>query len=98
MASSNYNDETVFTRSEEIVDRKNNNENIVVLMKMDDSSSFYKIKGVATEVWELLGEGKSVKGIVDEINGRYEPPDDQIRKDVENFLDELIDMNVISAN
>ena len=95
MASKNYTDDTVFKRSEEIVDRKNNKENVVVLMKMDDSSSFYKIKGVATEVWELLGEGKAVKGIVDEITNRYEAGDDQIRNDVEKFLDELLEMKMI---
>lgn len=95
MAARTYTDETIFKKSEEIVDRKNNNENIVVLMKMDDSSSFYKIRGVATEVWELLGEGKSVKTIVDDISGRYEVGGDQIRKDVEGFLDELIEMDVI---
>ena len=91
-----YNDETIFKKSEEIVDRKNNNENIVVLMKMDDSSSFYKIKGVATEVWELLGEKKSVKEIVDNLNDQYSVDDGQIRKDVEKFLDELLEMEVIS--
>jgi len=96
MASKNYTDETVFKKSDEIVDRKNNNENIIVLMKMDDSSSFYKIKGVATEVWELIGEGKNVKSIVEDLNAKYTVGDGQIRKDVESFLDELLEMDVIS--
>ncbi|MBK24106.1 MAG: hypothetical protein CME70_08915 [Halobacteriovorax sp.] len=96
MASKSYTDDTVFKKSEEIVDRKNNNENIIVLMKMDDSSSFYKIKGVATEVWELIGEGKNVKSIVEDLNAKYTVGDGQIRKDVESFLDELLEMDVIS--
>lgn len=98
MGAAKYNDETVFKRSEEIVDRKNNNENVIVLMKMDDSSSFYKIRGVATEVWELLSEGKPVKTIIEEITGRYEAPKDKIREDVEKFLNELMEMDVISAS
>ena len=50
---------------------------------------------VAARVLQLVGEGLSPDEIGDRVTGEYEAPEVVIRDDVERFLAELEDLNVL---
>ena len=50
---------------------------------------------VAARVLQLVGEGLSPDEIGDRVAGEYEAPEATIRADVEKFLGELEDLNVL---
>jgi hypothetical protein len=83
-------DDSKFQKHEDVVSRKNAND-IVVLMKMDDSSSFFKINGVAAEVWELIDGGMSVKEVVDKLSIEYNVTREQLQSDVNGLLTNLLE-------
>jgi len=83
-------DDSKFQKHEDVVSRKNAND-IVVLMKMDDSSSFFKINGVAAEVWELIDNGMSVKEVVDKLSIEYNVTKEQLQSDVNGLLTTLLE-------
>ncbi|OUR93614.1 hypothetical protein A9Q84_19285 [Halobacteriovorax marinus] len=83
-------DDSKFQKHEDVVSRKNAND-IVVLMKMDDSSSFFKINGVAAEVWELIDSGLSVKEVIDKLTAEYNVSREQLQGDVNSLLTNLLE-------
>ncbi|CBW27888.1 hypothetical protein BMS_3131 [Halobacteriovorax marinus SJ] len=80
-------------KCDDVVSRKNAND-IIVLMKMDDSSSFFKINGVAAEVWDLLSDGKSVKEVLDQLEGEYNVTREVLLGDVSKLITQLVDKNL----
>ena len=77
-----------------IVARKNQDRSIVV-MKMDESSIFFKIEGTATEVWNLLSEKKSCRQIVSQLSSAHSGFGPQIEADVPKFVQELLEKKLI---
>jgi hypothetical protein len=90
MSNIQINDDSKFSKHEDVVSRKNAND-IVVLMKMDDSSSFFKINGVAAEVWELIDSGMSVGEVVAKITSEYDVSEEQLKKDINGLLTSLLE-------
>jgi hypothetical protein len=59
---------------EEVVFRSNKDGSIVV-MKMNDDDMFYKINGVAAEMWQKFSEKKSNLGdVANELSKNYSIP------------------------
>ena len=77
-------------KCDDVVSRKNAND-VIVLMKMDDSSSFFKINGVAAQVWDLLSEGMSIKEVLDSLVKEYDVTREQLYSDVEALVNTLIE-------
>jgi hypothetical protein len=66
-----------------------NNDGSIVAMKVDDSDLFYKITGVATEVWSYLEQGLSRDEIVKNITESFEVTEEQSIKDFDTFITDL---------
>jgi len=77
-----------------IVARKNQDHSVVV-MKMDESSIFFKIDGVAAEAWNLLSEKKSCRQIISELAGTHAQFSKQIEVDIPKFVQDLLDKKLI---
>ena len=56
--------------SKEIIARKNQDDTVIV-MRLDESSLFYKIDGVAAQVWSKLVEPAQVSTVVSEFKKQY---------------------------
>lgn len=80
-------------KCDDVVSRKNAND-IIVLMKMDDSSSFFKINGVAAQVWDLLSDGKSVEEVLDCLVSEYDVSREQLLSDIKSLIETLIEKNL----
>lgn len=80
--------------SDDTVARKNQ-DGTVVVMKMDDSNIFYKIDGVASEVWKLMIDGLTPEQIKTKILAEFDCTEDQVNEDVTKFMQELLDRKLI---
>lgn len=85
---------TRYVIDDEIVASRNNDGSIVA-MKVDDSDLFYKITGVATEVWNKLEAGVNTDEIIASITSEYEISKDVVEKDIEEFYKDLLKFNII---
>jgi hypothetical protein len=84
----------VYKSSDDTVARKNQDGTIVV-MKMDDSNIFYKIDGVASEVWKLMVDGLTPEQIKAKILNDFSCTQEQVDQDVATFMQELLDRKLI---
>jgi hypothetical protein len=85
---------SVYKPSDDTVARKNQ-DGTVVVMKMDDSNIFFKIDGVASEVWKLILDGLTPQEIKAKILNEFNCTEDQVNEDVTKFMQELLDRNLI---
>jgi hypothetical protein len=77
-----------------VVARKNQDSS-VILMKMDDSSIFYRIDGIASEVWNALADKKSSNEVISEMEGQYPQFSLQLNEDVPKFLTDLLEKKLV---
>lgn len=84
----------VFTTSSNYVHRKNPDDSII-LMKITDDDDFFKITGVASQIWQRIDGKKTIKEILDSILNDYNVSETQLASDAEPFLEKLIDLEII---
>ncbi|MCK5883679.1 MAG: PqqD family protein [Bacteriovoracaceae bacterium] len=85
-----------YSMKEDIVSRTNPN-GTIVLMKMDDSEIFFKISGVAAEVWKGIEDGSDLNQTISKIVDDYNCSADQVEQDTRSFIEELIKKDLISS-
>ena len=74
---------------------RNNQDGTVVIMKMDDSNTFFKIDGVSAEVWTGISNKNSMETIINDILNRYEVSKEILNKDIESAINTLLHKNLI---
>jgi len=79
----------------ESVVSRSNQDGTVILMKMDEGNTFFKINGVAAEVWRELSSKKDINLIASEVIRSYDAPEEKIKSDIQNFVDTLLSKNLI---
>lgn len=79
---------------ESVVSRANQ-DGTVILMKMDEGNTFFKINGVAAEVWKELSSKKDINQIATEMANAYDAPKDQIITDMKNLVETLLTKDLI---
>lgn len=89
--------ESEFAVQENIVSRSNQ-DGTVVIMKMDDGNTFFKINGVAAMVWKELSKSRKINEITKEIIENYNAPESVILSDINNFLQTLLQKELIKKN
>ncbi len=79
---------------ESVVSRANQ-DGTVILMKMDEGNTFFKIDGVAAEVWKELSNKKNINDITKDLISAYNAPEEKIKTDVKNFVETLLTKDLI---
>ncbi len=74
---------------------RSNQDGTVILMKMDEGNTFFKINGVAAQVWKELAAKKDINEIVSGIVNEYDSPADKIMTDVKDFVGTLLAKDLI---
>ncbi len=77
---------------------RNNEDGTVVVMRMDESNLFFKIDGIAADIWKGLNANQDLKQVFAQIKANYAVSDDQLLKDVETFLNDLKSRDLIELN
>ncbi|WP_417335318.1 PqqD family protein [Halobacteriovorax marinus] len=79
---------------DEIVSRKNEN-GTVILMKMDNSDVFFKIDGIAAQIYKDIESGKSLSSIYNSLVEKFPGKEEQIEKDINSLVDKMKDLNLL---
>jgi hypothetical protein len=88
--------DTKYELSEDIVARTNQ-DGTVIIMKMDDSNNFFKINGVAAEIWTGLSAQKNMDVIIANILKQYNVTEDVLKNDAETLLKTLVQKQLLTA-
>lgn len=81
--------------SDDLVIRENK-DGTVVAMKMDDGDLFYKIDGVAAEIFKDLKKQIDLKTSVEKVAKTYQVDISVVHSDVSAFLRKLINLKFIT--
>jgi len=65
----------------------------MVLLDMN-SENYYGLDAVATEIWRLLREGKSLEETAAELLELYDVEEAQLRQDLEAFVSQLTEQGL----
>ncbi|TNF24542.1 MAG: PqqD family protein [Deltaproteobacteria bacterium] len=84
-----------FKVAEDIISRTNQ-DGTCVLMRMDDSSVFFKIDGVAAEIWQEIAKGQKASEILDQLAQKHSVEKSIIEQDTKKFLEEILGKNFIA--
>lgn len=73
---------------------KQSGKNLTILF-MDDSDSYFNFESYPAEIWLALHEGLPPVEVFNKIKNRDNLPEDQFKKDFNQFLNFLKDENLI---
>ncbi len=62
-----------------------------------ETGNYFSAVGIASDVWELVGDGVSEAAIVRRIKGEFVGDGDQIERDIGRFLDQLVEESLVVA-
>lgn len=79
-------------RSEELVWSKVGDD--VVILELA-SSTYFTVRGSGTAIIEKLVDGATKEALVDDLTSRFEVDHETAKADVERFLKELIDKDML---
>lgn len=91
-----FSTELQVTLLEDIVCRKNQ-DGTIVIMKMDDSDLFYKIDGIAAEIWLRLEKKEVIRDIFSAIMDDYDVAEEKLKEDMLIFLKDLLKNELITV-
>ena len=67
---------------EDIVSRKNENGSII-LMKMDDSDVFFRVDGIAADIYKGIEGGKKLTEVYSDLCNRFPENKEQLANDID---------------
>lgn len=86
-----------FIRNQEVVSRKIQGELIIVPIRsgVGDLNSLYTLNPVGSVLWDFMTEGHTIAEMVQRVCDEFEVTKAQARKDIENFLDSLLEEKLV---
>lgn len=88
------NSDSTYVVSSGLVTRRNQ-DGTIILMKMDESSFFYKIEGYAANIWNALETRKSLSALQDRFAAILPEMSDTLRPNISGLLNALLEKNLI---
>ncbi len=83
--------------SKDVIARRNQ-DGTVILMKMDESSLFYKIDGMAAAVWNEMQTPKSVGELITKFGEQNIAHRESLQKDIPSFVQDLFSKKLLSQS
>ncbi|AFZ34580.1 hypothetical protein Sta7437_1000 [Stanieria cyanosphaera PCC 7437] len=89
------NDEKKYQVAEDILFRQVENEGILLHIP---SGTYYSLSETSIMFWQALLDAKPLTPVVDQIINEYEVERDRVVADLQSFLQDLSDCNIISSS
>jgi hypothetical protein len=86
-----------FGKADSVISRRNQN-GTVILMRLDKASSFYKIDGIAAEVWACLEAPKALEPVIDYFAKRYPAKAKSLHKDIDVLVKKLVKLDLLAQS
>jgi hypothetical protein len=92
-------EEQLFTRSRSVVSRVVAGETLIVPVrgKVGDLASIYSFNGTGSLIWQLLDAPRSLTDLIDAVEREFEVEQEQARKDVTQFLNDMRSVGLVDA-
>ncbi len=77
---------------------RHNQDGTVIVMRLDESSLFYKINGLAAKVWASYGssnEAKKLSNVVEEMASQHPEFSTRLQQDIPKFVSELVQKKLL---
>ena len=89
---------SIYTRSEDVIDRQIEDEYIIIPLvggigNIDDC--LFSMNKTGKKIWDMLDGTKNPNSIVEDLILEYDIQKDQAQKDVQGFMQELIERQII---
>jgi hypothetical protein len=95
-ADAGFTDESVLKHNENNIVFRRNKDGSILITHLNNDNKFYKINGVAAELWVKLDGGQSLKTILEAILEDYEVEASKLYEDSEKCLKELLKLEFIT--
>lgn len=86
--------DTTFRLSPDVVVRELDGESVVLDLS---SGRYFGLNGVGTRVWQLIGQGHAVDGLIKAVAAEYEADEATIERDVLALVEELETRGLVVA-
>ncbi len=99
MAEAKLKTNLVYEKDPSIVCRQIDDETLLVPIKQNvgDLESIFTLNEVGARVWELIDGKKSVVDITKVVSSEYDAPDEEIEKDIADFILQLKEASAIKS-
>jgi len=86
-----------FIRNQEVVSRKIEGELVIVPIRsgVGDLNSLYTLNSVGSVLWDFMTERHTIAEMVERVCDEFEVTKAQARKDIESFLDSLLEEKLV---
>jgi hypothetical protein len=86
-----------FAKAASVISRKNQN-GTVILMLLDKASSFYKLDGIAAEVWSCFEAPKSLESVMEYFAERYPAKAKTLHRDIDGLVKKLVKSQLLAQS
>ncbi|MES2528162.1 MAG: PqqD family protein [Bdellovibrionota bacterium] len=83
--------------SRDIFVRKNPDGSILLMSSIDSEDKFFRVTGVAAEIFEKIDGKTTVGNIISSVKTSYNVKEEKIVADAEPFIEKLIKLNIVSV-
>lgn len=79
---------------EDVVSR-DNQDGTVIVMKMDEGNTFFKLTNISAEIWRELTQKKGLNQIFSGVLENYDVSEEMLRQDVEHLMKGLVERRLV---
>lgn len=79
---------------EDVVSR-DNQDGTVIVMKMDEGNSFFKLTNISADIWRELTQKKDLNQIFNEVMNSYDVSEEVLRQDIEKLMKGLVERRLL---
>jgi hypothetical protein len=94
-SGASFNDQSVLKHNESNIVFRRNKDGSVLITQLNNDNKFYKINGVAAELWMKLDGSQSLQKIMQELLSSYDVDSNLLYKDSESALTELMKLDFL---
>ena len=81
--------------AKDLIARKNQ-DGTVIIMKLDESTHFFKIDGIAAEVWANLAQRSTMGELLQAVKNKHPKHHAELDVDIPKFVLELLNKNLLT--
>ena len=81
------------TISPEVLSQEVDGETVLLDLQ---SESYLGLDEVGTRIWQLLNDGSNLQAVFDTLIGEYDVEEQQLRKDLQDHIAQLVEAGLIS--
>ena len=79
---------------EDVVSR-DNQDGTVIVMKMDEGNTFFKLTNISADIWRELTQKKGLNQIFNGVLENYDVTEEVLRQDVEHLMKGLLQRRLV---